>query len=84
MSLAKTEGEGTIPEIMEAMLQKLSNQHSQETQRLAGQLSAELRYARIEEILEDGLHPYLENFQQRVFELGMRVSQDFLLPMRSA
>lgn len=69
---------------VESMLQKLSNQHSQETQRLAGQLSAELRYARIEEILENGLHPYLENFQQRIFELGMRVSQDFLLPMRSA
>jgi len=69
---------------VEAMLDKLSNHHSKETQRLAGQLSAQLRYADIEEILEEGLHPYLEIFQQRVYELGMRISHDFLLPMRAA
>lgn len=69
---------------VESMLQKLANQHSQETQRLAGQLCAQLRYARIEEILKEGLHPFLEKFQQRIFDLGMRISHDFLLPMRAA
>lgn len=69
---------------VESMLEKLSNRHSKETQRLAGQLSAQLRYADIEEILEQGLHPYLETFQQRVYDLGMRISHDFLLPMRAA
>ena len=69
---------------VEAMLDKLSNRHSKETQRLAGQLSAQLRYADIEEILEAGLHPYLEMFQRRVYDLGLRISHDFLLPMRAA
>lgn len=69
---------------VEAMLNKLSNSHSKETQRLAGQLSAQLRYADIEEILEKGLHSFLEEFQQRVYDLGMRISHDFLLPMRAA
>jgi uncharacterized alpha-E superfamily protein len=68
---------------VESMLDKLANQHSKETQRLAGQLSAQLRYADIEEILEEGLHPFLEKFQERIYDLGMRISHDFLLPMRS-
>ncbi|MES2825984.1 MAG: alpha-E domain-containing protein [Pseudomonadota bacterium] len=69
---------------VEAMLEKLANRNSKETQRLAGQLSAQLRYADIEEILAAGLHPYLEKFQERVYDLGMRISHDFLLPMRAA
>jgi len=69
---------------VESVLYKLANQHSHETQRLAGQLSAQLRYAKIDEILEDGLHPYLEKFQHRIYDLGMRISQDFLMPMRAA
>lgn len=66
------------------MLQKLSNQNSRETQRLAGQLSAQLRYVKIDEILGEGLHPYLEKFQNRIYDLGMRISHDFLMPMRAA
>jgi uncharacterized alpha-E superfamily protein len=69
---------------VESMLGKLANHHSKETQRLAGQLSSQLRYANIDEILEQGLHPFLEKFQERVYDLGMRISHDFLLPMRSA
>jgi uncharacterized alpha-E superfamily protein len=65
------------------MLQKLANQNSQETQRLAGQMSSQLRYVKIEEILEEGLHPYLEKFQNRIFDLGVRISHDFLMPMRA-
>ena len=67
-----------------AMLQKLGNQNSVETERLAGQLSAQLRYTKIDEILEEGLHPYLEQFQNRIYDLGVRISQDFLMPMRAA
>jgi len=69
---------------VESMLQKLANEHSQETQRIAGQMSAQLRYIRIEEILEEGLHPFLEKFQRKIYELGGLISQDFLLPMRAA
>jgi uncharacterized alpha-E superfamily protein len=67
-----------------SMLHKLANQNSIETQRLAGKLSSELRYVTIEEILEEGLHPYLENFQNQIYDLGMRISHDFLMPMRAA
>ena len=37
-----------------------------------------------EEILEEGLRPYLEKFQNRIYDLGMRISHDFLMPMRVA
>jgi uncharacterized alpha-E superfamily protein len=69
---------------VDSILQKIANQNSVETQRLAGQLSAQLRYVKVEEILEEGLHPFLEKFQNRIFDLGMRISQDFLMPMRAA
>lgn len=69
---------------VEQMLSKLSNQNSYETERLAGQLSAMLRYSTIEEILEQGLHPFLEDFQRRIYSLGTRISADFLMPMRVA
>ena len=69
---------------VEAMLEKLANRNSKETQRLAGLLGAQLRYADIEEILASGLHPFLEKFQERVYDLGLRISHDFLLPMRAA
>jgi uncharacterized alpha-E superfamily protein len=67
-----------------SMLQKLANQHSNETQRLAGQLSAQLRYIKIDEILAEGLHPFLEKFQKKIYDLGMGISHDFLMPMRAA
>lgn len=69
---------------VESMLQKLANQHAPEPQRLAGQLSAQLRYAKIDEIFEEGLHAFLEKFQKRIYDLGVRISQDFLMPVRIA
>ncbi len=58
----------------------LSNDHSQETQRRAGKLLADLQFARIEEILATGLHAFLTQFLDRVNDLGGRISQDFLVP----
>ncbi len=51
-----------------------------ETQRRAGKLRAELQYGRIDEILATGLHAYLTQFLDRVNDLGMHISQDFLVP----
>ena len=51
-----------------------------ETQRRAGKLLADLQYARIDEILATGLHAFLTQFLDRVNELGMRISRDFLIP----
>jgi uncharacterized alpha-E superfamily protein len=52
-----------------------------DTLRFAGKLHAELRFARIEDVLEDSLHDYLTEFLENVYELGNRVSRDFLVPV---
>ena len=52
-----------------------------ETQRRAGKLRAELKYGRIDEILATGLHAYLTQFLDRVGDLGVGISRDFLVPM---
>ena len=51
-----------------------------ETQRRAGKLRADLQFARIEEILEAGLHAFLIQFLDRVNELGALISREFLVP----
>jgi len=51
-----------------------------ETQRRAGKLRAELKYGRIDEILATGLHAYLTQVLDRVNDLGMHISRDFLIP----
>jgi uncharacterized alpha-E superfamily protein len=61
-------------------LSVVANDLSAETLRRAGKLQAELRYGRIDEILSTGLHAYLTQFLDRVNELGLRISQDFLVP----
>jgi uncharacterized alpha-E superfamily protein len=60
----------------------VSNGHSGETQRRAGKLKADLQYARIDEILATGLHAYLTQFLDRINELGVSISKDFLVPTR--
>ena len=66
--------------IME-QLQLVANDHSRETMRLAGKLQAQLRWGTIEEIMEEGLHDYLVEFLRCVGDLGVGISQDFLVPM---
>jgi uncharacterized alpha-E superfamily protein len=60
-------------------LKKLRNDYSHGCEREAGKLRAELQYADIPQILEGGLHAYLTQFLARVYELGNRVSETFLL-----
>ncbi|CAB3916004.1 alpha-E domain-containing protein [Achromobacter sp. CF-sbj1-Ac2-l] len=62
-------------------LARVSNQRSNETQRRAGMLCAELQFGRVEDILRSGLHQYLEHFLDRINDLGNRISQDFLVPL---
>jgi len=61
-------------------LAKVADDQSSETHRRAGKLCAELKYGRIDEILSTGLHAYLTQFLDRVNDLGLHISQDFLLP----
>jgi len=61
-------------------LRLVANDLSAETVRRAGRLHADLEFARIDEILATGLHAYLNQFLERVGDLGQRVSNDFLVP----
>ncbi len=72
----------TCVQTVDTALSKIANRHSAETSRRAGQLHAELRYGRIEDIFSNGLHPFLTRFTERIYDLGNRIGQDFLLPSR--
>jgi len=60
-------------------LEVLANEQSVETIRRAGKLRAELQYGVISEILANGLHAFLTQFLDRVNDLGMGISRDFLI-----
>jgi uncharacterized alpha-E superfamily protein len=62
-------------------LDLIANKLSDETQRQAGLLHAQLHYARVEDILEQGLHEWLTDFMDRIYLLGNGISKDFLVPM---
>ena len=62
-------------------LQRVANEQSRDTLRLAGRLDADLRYGRIDEILATGLHAYLTQFLERVNALGAGIGRDFLVPV---
>jgi uncharacterized alpha-E superfamily protein len=64
-----------------ANLELVANQQSHETLRRAGRLRSDLKYGRIDEILSTGLHAYLTAFLDRVNDLGVGISRDFLVPM---
>ncbi|MFG6465187.1 alpha-E domain-containing protein [Roseateles sp. BYS87W] len=65
---------------MQANLKRVANGHSAETLRRVGRLEAELAFGRIDEILAEGLHPFLDGFLAEVADLGVRISEDFLVP----
>ncbi len=47
--------------------------------RMAGEIHARLRYSRIEEIFQAGLHEFLDDFLARNDALGNQISNDFML-----
>jgi uncharacterized alpha-E superfamily protein len=61
------------------ILDRVKNSRSDETVRRAGQLFASLHYGRIEEIYAGGLHAWLDDFLDRIGDLGKRISEDFLV-----
>ena len=71
---------GCLEEVV-ANLRNVANDNSARTERFAGRLHAQLKFASIDDILEQGLHDYLERFLADINELGNRVSRDFLLPI---
>jgi uncharacterized alpha-E superfamily protein len=62
-------------------LHDVRNDVSADTERFAGKLRAELQFGKIDDILAEGLHDTLTRFLANIYELGNRVSRDFLVPL---
>ena len=59
-------------------LQAVANPQSRETLRRSGLLNAQLQFGRLDDIMATGLHAYLTHFLERINDLGVGISQDFL------
>lgn len=62
------------------VLKSITNAQSAETERRAGMLHAHIHFTRIDDVLAQGLHEYLADFMDRIYELGDGISRDFLVP----
>jgi uncharacterized alpha-E superfamily protein len=62
-------------------LREVRNDVSADTERCAGKLHADLQFAKIDDILANGLHDTLTRFLADIYQLGNRVSRDFLVPL---
>jgi uncharacterized alpha-E superfamily protein len=65
-------------------LKSVTNEHSAETERRAGEMHAMLHFTRMEDILATGLPEFLGSFLGRVRDLGDRIASDFLVPPAEA
>jgi uncharacterized alpha-E superfamily protein len=65
-------------------LKSVANEQSSETERRAGEMHAMLHFTRMEEITATGLPRFLEQFLERVRDLGDRIASDFLVPPSEA
>ena len=62
------------------VLKSITNAQSAETERRAGMLHAHVHFTRIDDVLAQGLHAYLADIMDRIYELGDGISHDFLVP----
>lgn len=60
-------------------LEELCGTSAPECQRMAGRLHSSLRYRKIDEIFETGLHEFLTEFIQGNAQLGRQLAQDFMM-----
>ncbi len=65
-------------------LLSVSNEQSKETERRAGEMHAMLHFTRMEAIIAEGLPRFLQQFLDRLRDLGDRVASDFLVPPAEA
>ena len=65
------------------ILRGLCDTASYEPQRLAGELNAQLRYARAEHIVALGLHEYLMSVLEKLLALNNEIDRHFLVPIYS-
>lgn len=62
-----------------SVLQTLAGGEALEVVRQAGALSAQARYARIDEVLERGLEPWLQDAMTRLIRLGEAIQREFMV-----
>lgn len=62
-----------------ATLDGLCHDHARECQRIAGEIHARLRFGRMDEIFEIGLHEFLTKFIDSNAELGVQIQRDFMM-----
>jgi uncharacterized alpha-E superfamily protein len=60
-------------------LQHIANKRSNNTLRMAGLLQAKIKFAHIDDVLEQGVHAYLTDFLARINDIGKGISEDFLV-----
>lgn len=53
--------------------------HPRECQRLAGEVHAKLRFARVDEVFSKGLHEFLTDLVDRSARLGEQIETDFMM-----
>ena len=55
-----------------------------ESEQLIGRLRSDLDYTRIQDVIEQGLHEFIDDFQRRLNEAGAAIHRDFFtIPQRS-
>jgi uncharacterized alpha-E superfamily protein len=62
-------------------LRLVANHQSDETLRFAGEMHAQFRFGRFEELCAGGVTSFLDRFQGRLRDLGVRIAHDFLVPI---
>lgn len=68
----------TCTHSLHQVLSTLAGDKTLEVVRQAGALSAHTRYARIDEIIADGLEPWLQNAMERLDRLGNAIHRQFM------
>lgn len=61
-------------------LREVRNAQSRDTERLAGEMHAQLRFGRLEQLCSDGVPVFLDRCQKRLNELAAGIARDFLVP----
>ncbi len=67
-----------------SMLQVLAGTTGTEAERQAGELNARLQFARIDDVLANGLHEYLLDFLERIGALGIEIHHSFFASLDPA
>ena len=83
MLILRDDVPGSLHACMDDMLpiiELLRENGQRETDRLAGEMHAELHFGRIERIMSTGLHEWVESFLARMGDLQEHINRQFLAP----